>query len=630
MRTEQSSGGFDVVLGNPPWERVKLQEQEFFASRDPAIAGAPNAAARKQAIAALRETNASLLAEFRDASRKAEGESRLMRNSGRYPLCGRGDINTYAVFAETARDAIATVGRVGMIVPTGVATDDTTKYFFGDLVETNTLVQLLSFENEGLIFPSVHHFTKFCLLTISRASRSAGDPIELVFYARTLEHAKDPDRRFTLTPQDILGLNPNTRTCPIFRSSRDAEITKGIYRRVPVLIREARCDQPETNPWGITFMAMFHMANDSDLFVEPEIACPAVAESLVAGPEGLPPYLPLYEAKMLHQFDHRWATYAPLGAGWLDGTLNTRVDPRGDVVPDARDTTLDEHKDAANRVTPRYWVATAAVDDRLVKYQRDPETGEQVVVWRWDRQWLLGWRDITNAVNDRTCIVGLMPRIGVGHTIPLMFPVTDHAQHAACLISGLDSFVSDYAARQKIGGTHLTYGFLKQLPVLPPSAFATRCPWMHSTAITDWLASRVVELVHTAHDVAAFARDLGYDGPPFRWDEVRRARIRAELDAAFFHLYGVSRDDTAYIMDTFSVFKTRDEQRNLGVYKTKETILAIYDEMAAAIATGDPWVSTLDPPPGPPTDAHGEFIPAAKWKKNEWPPHIHGRSEEET
>lgn len=571
--------GFDIILGNPPWERVKLQEQEFFAQRDPAVAGAPNAAARKKAIAALKDTNPALLAEFQEATRQAEGESHLLRSSGRYPLCGRGDINTYAVFAESMRDAIGRTGRMGVIVPTGIATDDTTKFFFGDMVDTSTLVSLVSFENEGMIFPSVHHFTKFCLLTVAGSGRGAQSPIDLVFYARTLEAAFDPAKRFRLTPAEIVALNPNTKTCSIFRTSRDAEITKAIYRRVPVLIREVAGQRAEVNPWGLSFMAMFHMANSSGLFISPEVAGAAVREALATSPDEPPPFLPLYEAKMLHQFDHRWATYARDGCDWLSAPILTRMNKDGVPEPDARDMTAAEKDRPDAFAAPRYWVGRDEVESRLIKADKDGN-----VTWRWEPEWLLGWRDISNAVNDRTCIASVLPRVPVGHTIPLMFTYAADAKQAACLIGCMNSFVVDYNARQKIGGTHLTYGFLKQFPVLPPSAFAATCPWDESQSLVDWIAPRVLELVYTAHDLASFARDLGYDGPPFRWDVARRAQLRAELDAAFFHLYGVSRDDAAYIMDTFLVFKARDEERNGGVYKTKETIVAIYDEIAEAMS----------------------------------------------
>lgn len=593
-------GGFSVILGNPPWEHVELKEEEFFAQRDPAVSGAPNAAARKKAIAALTATNPTLHDEYEAAARQVEGERHLLASTGRFPLCARGRINTYAVFAESMRDALGPAGRMGIIVPTGIATDDTTKLFFGDLVETSTLVSLLSFENEGMIFPSVHHFTKFCLLTVAGASRGADTPIDLVFYARTIEAAFHPAKRFQLAPSDIVQLNPNTKTCAIFRSSRDAEITKTIYQRVPVLIREACDGRPEVNPWEITFsQGLFNMASDSAQFIAPEVACSAVRSSLAADAEATPPYLPLYEAKMLHQFDHRWATYARDGCDWLTTPILTKTNKEGKPEPDARDTTSLEKDDPGVFAAPRYWVKPDAMEARLIMTDKDGN-----VLWRWDRAWLVGWRDISNAVNDRTVITSVLPRVPLGHTVPIMFPEQADAVQVACLVACLNTFVVDYSARQKIGGTHLTYGFLKQFPVLTPSAFAAPCLWDDSTSVADWITPRVLELVYTAHDLTGFARDLGYDGLPFRWNAARRGHIRAELDAAFLHLYGISRDDAAYIMDTFVVFKARDTERNGGIYRTKDTILAIYDEMAEATARAAVWRSVLTPLPGDPAAAH--------------------------
>src|SRR5690606_13529357 len=238
------SGGFDVVLGNPPWERVKLQEKEWFAARDPEIAAAPNAAARKKLIAALKSENPDMYAQFLADLRRAEGESTLLRNSGRYPLGGRGDVNTYPVFTELMRNAIAPRGRVGVIVPTGIATDDTTKHLFGDLVERRSLVSLFDFENRRGIFPGVHRSYKFSLLTLSGDDRPV-DQAEFVFFAHEVSDVEDQTRRLTLSAEDFALLNPNTKTCPVFRTRRDAEITKSIYRRVPVLVKEG---DPNGNP----------------------------------------------------------------------------------------------------------------------------------------------------------------------------------------------------------------------------------------------------------------------------------------------------------------------------------------------------------------------------------------------
>ena len=283
------AGGFDVVLGNPPWERIKLQEQEFFAARDRAIAEAPNKAARGKLITALKTSSPVLFAEFQQAQHDAEAQSQFVRTGGRFPLGGRGDVNTYVLFAELNRTLLVARGRTGLIVPTGIATDDTSKHLFGDFVSTGSLVRLFDFENRKKVFPGIDSRIKFSLLTLAGAD--TGEPAEFAFFLLRGTDLDVEDRRLSLSAADFALMNPNTRTCPIFRSRRDAEITRGIYERVPVLIDES--DEENGNPWGISFLLMFHMSNDSGLFRTAPV----------------PGLLPLYEAKMIHQFDHRWATY---------------------------------------------------------------------------------------------------------------------------------------------------------------------------------------------------------------------------------------------------------------------------------------------------------------------------------
>jgi hypothetical protein len=159
----------------------------------------------------------------------------------------------------------------------------------------------------------------------------------------------------------------------------------------------------------------------------------------------------------------------------------------------------------------------------------------------------------------------------------------------------LCSFVLDYAARQKVGGTHLKYHTFKQLPVLAPSVYAADAPWSRGQTVRDWLLPRVIELTYTAWDLQPFARDVGDEGPPYLWDPGRRSVLRAELDAAFFHLYGISRDDADYILETFPIVKKHDEKAH-GEFRTKRVVLERYDALAAAAARGQPYISPLGPP----------------------------------
>ncbi|MFD3355232.1 Eco57I restriction-modification methylase domain-containing protein [Streptomyces fradiae] len=584
------AGGFDAVVGNPPWERVKLQEQEFFAQRDPRIAEAKNAAARKRLIAALRDDpdGARLYTEFEAAKRRAEGESHFLRASFRFPLTGRGDINTYAVFTETDRTLTGPCGRTGVIVPTGIATDATTQFFFKDIVTKGQLAALYDFENEDKVFPQVHNQLRFCLFML-RGSGNPREPIRMVFKVRQPEQITD--RSYSLSAQDILAINPNTGTCPVFSGKRDADIALQIYRRIPVLIDETK--QAKGNPWGISLMAMLHMSNDSHLFRPSAQNNETVDDLLKTGwtldgnilVRGEDRLLPLYEAKMLHHYDHRFSTYENA----TEKQLNKGTLPR---------FTTEQHQDASAVPMPRYWVPEHSIPtggvDKSGKPIMEPGVRSRLAARGWDREWLFGWRDICRVSDERTMINFAFPRVAAPDGTLLMLP---HEGPASALMACLSSFVLDYATRQKVGGTHLKFFTVRQLPVVTPEQAGP-----HAAFIDP----RVLELVYTARDMAPFARDLGDTGAPFRWDPERRAAMRAELDALFFHLYGITRDDTAYILDTFNVTRDNDIKAH-GEYRTKKLILAEYDRMAAAGLTlenplvegeGGNYRSTLTPPPG--------------------------------
>jgi hypothetical protein len=389
-----------------------------------------------------------------------------------------------------------------------------------------------------------------------------------------------PIRRFAMPPEEILLVNPNTGTTPLFRSRQDAEITIGIYRRIPVLRR----DKPEENPWGLSFMRMYDMANDSDLFhAGDELRAEGWTLTGNVFVRGSQRMLPLYEAKMIHFFDHRYGTYQ----GQTEAQANMGTLPR---------LTPTKHDDPAFVTQPRYWVAEfdtldeerSRPDKPVYRLGVDSRLGSR----HWINGWLLGWRDVCRSTDERTVICGLGPRTAFGHTFPLMFTSSDRP---FCLYANLASFVLDYSARQKLAGTHLTYGYLNQLPVLPSDRYDTAVSWTSSLA--DWIRHRVLELSFTSWDMKSFACDVGDDGAPFHWDEVRRILSRAELDAAYFHLYGLERHEVEHVMESFDALRRREE-RQLGEFRTKRLILERYDDMAEAAQTRTEYRTVLDPPPG--------------------------------
>ncbi|MYD52949.1 MAG: N-6 DNA methylase [Chloroflexi bacterium] len=251
-------GGFDVVVGNPPWERYALQEKEWFAGKDDNIANAPNAAARKRMIAALETGNPPLFADFQAAKHLAEAQSDFTREGGRYPLGAKGQINQYQVFAELGRSLLSQSGMFGVILPTGLATDNNTKELFGDIVARSQLVNLFDFENK-FIFPAIHKSYKFSLVTLCGSPRK--EAAEFSFFLHQVTDLGDRDRRFYLSAEDIERFNPRTKTLPIFRTRRDAEINIGIYAASGTFEADVTGGY-----WDTRFNTLFHMAGDSNLF----------------------------------------------------------------------------------------------------------------------------------------------------------------------------------------------------------------------------------------------------------------------------------------------------------------------------------------------------------------------------
>ncbi len=578
-------GGFDVVLGNPPWERIKLQEKEFFANSDPEIATAANAVTRTRMINRLRDAESgtsqhSLWQAFQAAKRVSEAISAFVRipksAGGRFPFTGAGDVNTYALFAEHFSSLVKPTGRAGVIVPTGIATDATTAPFFEHLISSKQLVSLFSFYEIRLVFTATDDRSSFCLLTLGTTPSKP----QFAFSILKATDIEDSRRVFELSSEEIKAINPNSRTAPVFRSRADAELTAKIYTNAPVLIDESKGSYG--NPWRISLASMFHMSNDSGLFktttqlagdgferdgsswiqegVRPVQSAIAV-EGAGAGSFDLQDaaprdgirYVPLYEAKMIHLYEPKFAGY----------------DANGEAITDA---TREQKANPFWQANPRYWVRSDEVNKRLLS--RD-----------WQRRWLLGWRDITNASSERTTISTVIPRAGAGNSLSLMFfDEGVEPNRLAALIGNLSSLALDYTARFKVGGIHLNFFIFRQLPVLPPT--------FYSAARLAFVNPRVLELTYTSHSLVNFARDLGHDGPPFAWDEDRRALLRAELDAFYARAYGLTRDELRYILDptdvkgpdypseTFRVLQN-NEIRQHGEYRTRRLVLEAWDRMEA-------------------------------------------------
>ena len=574
------AGGFDILLGNPPWDKLEFKEKEYFSTVEPAIAALAGQT-RRNRITKWEQQNPDEGVRYRAARRRVKAVFTFAGSSRLYPKCAEGltapgvvSLQTDHLFAERFAGLATRSGRVGCIIPTTIATNAGAQYLFANFVRRGAVASLYDFENRGSrFFPGVHASYKFCL--ISLAGKSAREPVaRYAFYLLDVAELDDLGRVFELTPGEIAIINPNTLTLPIFRNRRDAALATAIYGRIKVFWADG---EKGGNPWGITFKHLYNMTDDSDLFhkrTELERDGWRLAGNIFA--RNGKRMLPLYEAKMAHYFDHRWASF------------------RGADSDDPRRLSISEKKDPSNQVEPRYWVAEEGPIpvNRKGRDVELPGVSDLLAESKWEHGWLCGWRDVCRATDERTAIPAFIPRAAVGNKFHLMLPSAP-VPFVAALIATQSSLIFDFVSRQKIGSVAMGLFIWKQLPVPAPAMLEPHLPF---------IVPRLLELVFTAYDMTPLARDLGEEGEPFCWDEDRRAQLRAELDAFFFRLYGIDdRDDVDYILETFQSETgglKHNEIRDHGEYRTKRLVLAEYDRMAAADAAGVPYESPLELSPG--------------------------------
>ena len=477
----------------------------------------------------------------------------MIRASAHYPLLGGGDINLYSLFVERAMSLVKPDGFVGLLTPSGICADKTRARFFKSVSTAGQVSSLLDFENKKIFFKDVHASFKFCVLVFGGAERRF-DETECAFFLHDAQTIADRDRSFPLTPLDFARVNPNTGTAPVFRTRRDAEITRRIYERHPVLVDRSGSEERRT--WPVRYVRMLDMTNDSNLFrTAAELSAagyyPVQGNRWKRGDELC---LPLYEGKMVQLFDHRAASVVV-----NPKNLNRPAQPR--------DATLDEHANPNWLPKPQFWVGTDHFE------------------WPEELGWVVGFKDVTAPTNVRTMIAALVSAQAFGNTFPILMPhmakVGFYKENAWLLAACLNSLALDFAARQKVQGQHLNWFIVEQLPVIAPGDYDRE---FGDTTARDLVRDHVLRLTYTAHDMAPFAKDLGYDGPPFIWDEEERRHLRARLDALYFHLYGLSREDAEYVLGTFPIVRKEDEAA-FGSYRTRDLILAYMNALAAGDTT---------------------------------------------
>ncbi|MFP9192771.1 Eco57I restriction-modification methylase domain-containing protein [Natrialbaceae archaeon A-CW1-1] len=553
-------GGFDCILGNPPWEKVKAEQKEWFAGKREDIASSTSKSHRTKLINQLEDEDPELYKAWKQAQKNSENDSKFIRESGRFPLSGTGDTNTYPVFTELCgMEILGDSGRTGIVVKTGIATDYYTQDLFSKLVNENRLVSLYDFVNKRNLFPDVATRERFCLLTMT-GIRNTVPEFEFSFFNWTLEELREEDSKYRLSSSDIQKINPNSKNCPVFKTKRDRDVTLKLYSEHPILVN----DIEEKNHWGISYHRMFDMANDSDLFADNtleslrEEGLELDDRNIFRGTEET--FYPLLEAKFFNQFDHRFATFEGISK---ESRFSQRAGTNKPTPEDKQNLNLE--------ILPRYWVHETDFHNRMAELE-------------WDKEWIFAFRNIGgSASNSRTTVGTVLPLYPCGHSAPVLaFSGGDLAEKPVLFTSLFTSFVFDFALQQSLGGANLSYYILKQLPMPTPQSLENIEVSIRdkTKSLRKFLLKRGGELIWTSHSLDPLGEKISStvgDGP-FTWNKERRSQLRAEIDAAVAKAYGLSREDFEYILDSFEILEEL-EQEKYGEYKRKKECLNAFDKL---------------------------------------------------
>ncbi len=588
-------GGFDVVLGKPPWQPRTMCAQ-------------------------------------------TERTAHLLRYIGRHRDTTAETLQSAVLFLETSRLLIHPTGRVGCIMPAPRVTAE--PGLCQTLLAQRALVSLYTLTNDTRLLPRLSRTSVFSLLTLA-GPQCPHEVADVVWGVRQPEELDDATRHVPLSADDIALLNPNTHAWPVCRTSRAAALTKAIYRRVPILRKQGSAAE---DPWGVRTATMLHLSRDAALLrARQQLEAEGWWLDGEVWRQGKALYVPVYEGAMLRPWG---ASHTPSPAVspqyWVSPECVVQAVSR---VPEAllqayrtrraddilkilaawlagyhlnrghntctRETLAQVYNPMFHALppTPGAWVAAPELEREwpltpgdllLIKRQQDVLTLAHHLTEKHCPGWFIAWREVVDLAHP--VIATVFPRVGLAQTCPLLQLAAADATLASCLLANLNSVIVNFCARQKIPGRRLTPEILYQLPIVPPTTYVAPCAWDHAVLLRDWVAPRVLELVYTAVALAPLARDCGYDGPAFRWQADRRRWLHSELEAAYCLIYGLARADVAYMLETCTPGQPSQpsEVFSSAASPTAQCILHVYDAMHQAMEAGTVYHSPLDPPPADP------------------------------
>ncbi len=527
-------GGFDCLLGNPPWEQIQLEEEEFFAGKDNDIADTKNASKRAAKIENLISTNPLLYRDYKIALDDSNKVANFIKLSGAYKNSTFGWLNTYLVFTEKYDQILSSSGYTGIIIPSGIMSDKNSMPLFHSLLKKGKISEAIDYINLKHIFPSIDNRTKFCSFIFSGRENQFKEA-KMSFYNLEIDLEKIRSRSILVSYDSLYKISPNTKNCLTVSSNEEYQLIYKIYKNSAII-----SDDEKENLF-IT-KQMFNVSDKADQFVtlNDEVKKSIKQNKIIDSEKEK--YFGLYESKHIHQFDHRFSTFESSSPSEI-------ASGNSSYVTDLQKSNFDYS------ITCRYYISKELTERFYNKHNYKFEA-------------IIATRMISSPTNERTLIGAFAPKLAFSNSANLILGKDKKA--LVVLLANLNSFVCDFVCRRRMGGINLNLWNLNQLPIIIYNVIPER--------LKEHIIKNTVQLSNTSNDVSPFFLDFP-EIEKISWNKNLRHSLQCELDAIFFHLYHLDKNDVEIIMDSFPAVKKRDEEKH-NSFHTKETILRLYDEFA--------------------------------------------------
>jgi hypothetical protein len=527
-------GGFDCILGNPPWEQVQLEEEEWFTGKNNIIANTKNAAKRTEKIENIRATDSELYDKFKLALDNSNKFANYIKLSGTFKLSTYGWLNTYLVFTERIAQLLSVKGFSGIIIPSGILSDKNSMPLFHSLLRKGKISEAIDYLNIKGIFPSIDKRTKFCSFTFSGMENQFPES-RMSFFNIDINPEIIKSRQILVSYDSLFKISPNTKNCLTASSNNEYQLIYKIYESSKIIYEDDKENEYVTKQ-------MFNISDKADQFVTlNEINKLSIKQNIVYEDNQIK-YYGLYESKLIHQFNHRFSTF--------------EQSSQEDISSGNSSYLTEEFEVNRNKsIFCRYYISKE-ITEKFYKKHDYPYSA------------IIAIRMISRPTDERTLIGAFVPRLAFSNSTNLI--LGKKKESLIILLANINSFVCDFVCRKRMGGVNLNLWNLNQLPIIEQDLI--------SDNLKNKIISNVISLSDTAEDLQDFFNDFSVV-ERVRWDKNLRFQLQCELDAIFAHLYCLEKDELDYILETFLIVKRKDVEKYHN-YRTKEIILKLYNDFS--------------------------------------------------